>query len=103
MGNAGWEIATIIQTPILLQSSFTTYTIKLLMFFQRRLYYARNQSQIANGTGSLRHNYDRKRGRIVYRDEPGYFNHTLGRYVFERRVSYIYDDTPVTNGVVHHG
>jgi len=37
MGVSGWELATIIQTPLLTQSSFTTFTMKLLFLFQRRL------------------------------------------------------------------
>ena len=35
MGVSGWELATVIQTPYLAQSTFTTYTLKLLMVFQR--------------------------------------------------------------------
>ena len=37
MGLSGWHLATIVQTPLLVQSSFTTYTMKLLFIFQRRL------------------------------------------------------------------
>ena len=37
MGLSGWELATIVQTPLLVQSSFTTYVMKLLFIFQRKL------------------------------------------------------------------
>ncbi len=37
MGVSGWQLACVIQTPLLLQPSFSTYTMKLLMVFQRRL------------------------------------------------------------------
>lgn len=37
MGLSGWHLATIVQTPLLVQSSFSTYTMKLLFIFQRRL------------------------------------------------------------------
>jgi hypothetical protein len=37
MGVSGWELAAIIQTPLLIQSSFTSYTMKLLMIFQRKI------------------------------------------------------------------
>ena len=37
MGVNGWELTTIIQTPYLAQSTFTVYTMKLLMIFQRRI------------------------------------------------------------------
>jgi len=43
MGISGWRLATIIQTPLLVQSSFTTYTMKLLFIFQRRLANRRQQ------------------------------------------------------------
>ena len=38
MGLSGWELATIVQTPLLIQSSFTTYILKMLFIFQRKLY-----------------------------------------------------------------
>lgn len=44
MGISGWEIASIIQTPVIVQTSFTTYRMKLLMFFQRKLYPVKKQS-----------------------------------------------------------
>jgi len=37
MGLNGWHLASIVQTPLLVQSSFTAYTMKLLFIFQRRL------------------------------------------------------------------
>lgn len=33
----GWELAAIIQTPSLVQSSFTKYTLKMLMIYQRKI------------------------------------------------------------------
>jgi len=37
MGLKGWHLASIIRTPLFVQSSFSAYTIKLLFIFQRRL------------------------------------------------------------------
>lgn len=37
MGVSGWELASIVQTPLLVQSTFTVYTMKLLFIFQRPL------------------------------------------------------------------
>lgn len=37
MGLSGWELASIIQTPLLIQTSVSTYTIKVLFIFQRPL------------------------------------------------------------------
>ena len=37
MGARGWELAAMVQTPSLVQSSFTKYTMKILMIFQRNL------------------------------------------------------------------
>ena len=37
MGVMGWELAAIIQTPSLVQSSFTKYTLKMLMIYQRKI------------------------------------------------------------------
>jgi len=47
MGLKGWHLASIVQTPLLVQSSFTAYTMKLLFIFQRRL---RQPSSSALGT-----------------------------------------------------
>ena len=49
MGVSGWELASIIQTPLLVQSGFTTYTMKLLFIFQRRL---RPTAMSSNARGS---------------------------------------------------
>ena len=37
MGLSGWELASIIQTPLLIQTSVSTYTMKVLFIFQRPL------------------------------------------------------------------
>ena len=37
MGVMGWELAAMVQSPVIIQSSFTTFTMKLMMIFQRKL------------------------------------------------------------------
>ena len=91
MGASGWELATIVQTPILLQSSFTTYTIKLLMIFQRRLFVL--QRPIKNGTETGSSGCYTRNPRIIIRTEPGYYNHSLQKYVSDLDVLQLeYDD-----------
>ena len=33
----GWELAAMVQSPVIVQSGFTTFTIKMMMIFQRKL------------------------------------------------------------------
>ena len=53
MGVSGWELAAIIQTPLLVQSSFTTYTMKLLMIFQRKILASFEKMKKLKATSSL--------------------------------------------------
>ena len=103
MGASGWELTAIIQTPILVQSSFTTFTIKVLMLFQRAIYKSHqvaNQyamrcyrdsatvasrysghrfAQSAPTSNSLPKNLHLATG--LKEDDDSYYNHTLKRYV----------------------
>lgn len=49
MGVSGWELASIVQTPLLVQSTFTVYTMKLLFIFQRPLVRALPRSRFPPG------------------------------------------------------
>lgn len=107
MGVSGWELATIIQTPLLIQSSFTTYTMKLLMVFQRRINPSMQQlcrmTSSAPGTPADTRS-KRSAGRsgvfgTARRSSTGnseaYYHHTLKRY--------IYGDEPIGNGPIMNG
>lgn len=73
MGLSGWELATIVQTPLLVQSSFTTYTMKLLMVFQRRIH-----PQHRKATEEYIHNYQMEKLRKdkwqVFKNIPKGYN-----------------------------
>ena len=112
MGVSGWELAAIIQTPLLVQSSFTTFTMKLLMVYQRRIHPSMEQlrrlttsNSVPNTPGETRSTAKDSGGRKggvfgTRRSSAGnaeaYFNHTLRRYVCG-------DDEPVGNGPVMNG
>ena len=133
MGVTGWEIATVIQTPAFMQSSFTTYTMKLMMFFQRRLCagqqlavhsplvqhvikhtpYTMATNPYSMATNSYHQNrYSRGNSlpegwsnpsRNKTPETPGYYNHTLKRYIFEKQASQPYEDeysTSMANGFI---
>ena len=104
MGASGWELTAIVQTPILVQSSFTTFTIKVLMIFQRCIYKSHlvaNQqamkcyqeraavtnrysghrfAQQAANSNSLPTNLHLSTG-LKDDGDDSYYNHTLKRYV----------------------
>ena len=51
---------------------------------------------MTNGDGTGSNKRYARNARVVYRTEPGYYNHSLNKYVFERTVSHVeYDDEPV--------
>ena len=108
MGVTGWELATIIQTPALVQSSFTTYTFKLLMVFQRRLIPGFEKLKRMRQANSLPHDASgssspfgkprRFGGSGTSLQESaahGYYHHGLKRYV--------YSAEPVVNGFLSQG
>ncbi|ELT97862.1 hypothetical protein CAPTEDRAFT_224889 [Capitella teleta] len=110
MGVSGWELAGIIQTPLLIQSSFTTYTMKLLMVFQRRINPSMQRlikescSSVPSTPAGRKKERDIPAGVFgtVRRGSTGeggsghaYYHHTLKRY--------IYGDEPIGNGPVMNG
>ena len=105
MGVSGWELAAVVQTPALLQSSFTKYTMKLLLFFQRRLIPGYERLKTLRSSSSLPHGFSPgDRGAFRSRPEPsrdnrsreaelhGYYHHGLQRYVYRAE--------PVSNGFI---
>ncbi len=115
MGISGWELAAIVQTPLFVQSSFTTYALKLLMFFQRRIIpghhkmiknYLKTQKLLDKQTdkyssysSTLPANYHSKMQEPKI--QKGYYNHTLKRYVFDEDCLEDIDEEDDHDDVIH--
>ena len=97
MGVMGWQLAAILQTPAIVQSTFTTYTIKLIMIFQRRLipsfdhYRSLQRAKMAaeaQSTSPYSSHSRKAQTGDVFRAKgqdtvsSGYYNETLKKYIY---------------------
>ena len=100
MGVMGWQLAAILQTPAIVQTSFTVYAIKLIMIFQRRLLPSfdryRSQQRAAataaskTSTSQSRTGQSRKKTHtedvfVATGQDAGssvYYNETLKKYIY---------------------
>ena len=102
MGAMGWELATILQTPAIVQTTFTKYSMKLLMIFQRRLIASfesyrmlRNQSNAAAANEKTKRNWRGKKKKSKQKQtahvftaagtsdaSAGYYHQVLKKYIY---------------------
>ena len=99
MGAMGWELAAILQTPAIVQTTFTKYTMKLLMIFQRRLIasfetyrmlrHKSNAAAVANQKkGRRKSKQKQKQEQHVFvaagrsEENSGYYHQVLKKYIY---------------------